>query len=56
MPTYDFKCPKCQITVEITASVEEQCAPTCDCGLTMEKQFSAVPTIFKTKGFYSTGG
>ena len=51
MPTYDFVCPNCQISVEIVSSVSEQASPKCDCGQMMIKQFSAPGIIFKGNGW-----
>jgi putative FmdB family regulatory protein len=50
MPTYDYKCQKCGITVEVSHSVSEH-GPRCDCGEVMQKVFTAVPAIFKGEGW-----
>ena len=49
MPTYDYKCEECKITVETNHSVFEH-GPSC-CGKPMQKVFTAVPTIFKGDGW-----
>ena len=49
MPTYDYRCEKCQITVEVMHSVSEH-GPKC-CEQPMNKVFSATPAIFKGDGW-----
>lgn len=56
MPTYEYACGNCGITVEITASVSENIAPRCDCGQMMTRKYSAPGIVFKGTGFYKTGG
>jgi putative FmdB family regulatory protein len=51
MPTYDFKCNTCGITVEVVASVDDQAAPKCDCGEMMQKIYSAPGIVFKGTGW-----
>lgn len=55
MPTYEYKCLECGITVEYERSFSENTEPIC-CSMTMSRVWSATPTIFKTGGFYKTGG
>lgn len=49
MPTYDYRCEKCQMTVEVMHSVSEH-GPKC-CEQPMNKLFSATPAIFKGDGW-----
>lgn len=55
MPKYDYKCTVCGITQEIYKEFGDDSVPVC-CQQSMERVWSAVPTHFKTGGFYSTGG
>ena len=55
MPTYDFKCVVCSATQELFFEIGEERLPVC-CGVHMERVWTATPTIFKTGGFYKTGG
>ena len=55
MPTYDFKCNTCGITVEVFASVDDQAAPRCDCGEMMQKVYSAPGIVFKGTGWAGKG-
>ena len=54
MPTYEYKCPTCGIAREIYKEFGDDSVPTC-CNVSMDRVWSAVPTIFKTGGFYKTG-
>ena len=52
MPTYEFKCPKCQIMVEKQFTVYSNHSIWCsDCQVLMEKQFSSPGIIFKGDGW-----
>lgn len=55
-PRYEYKCPRCQISVEQTRSFDEDTpAPMCgDCCIGMEKVYGLTPVHFKGSGFYST--
>lgn len=54
MPTYEFKCPKCLITVEQQFSVYSNATMWCsDCKMPMDKQFASVNVIFKGDGWAS---
>jgi len=55
MPTYDFKCNACGITVEVFANVDDQAAPKCDCGEMMQKVYSAPGIVFKGTGWAGKG-
>jgi putative FmdB family regulatory protein len=57
MPVYEFTCPACNTIVEQEFSVYVDHIVNCgDCGIRMEKKFSANPVHFKGTGFYKTGG
>ena len=52
MPTYEFKCNKCQMTLEQVFSVYTNATMWCEtCKLPMEKQFASVNVIFKGDGW-----
>jgi putative FmdB family regulatory protein len=59
VPNYDFKCNKCgsEREVFIYHKDYEKYIVRCDkCHAPMQKVWTATPTIFKTGGFYKTGG
>jgi putative FmdB family regulatory protein len=51
MPTYEYKCPNCPMTITITRSVEsEEHKPGCaNCAQVMLRVFDAPPIQFKGK-------
>lgn len=52
MPTYDFKCPECQVSIEQSFSVYSNATIWCsDCQIPMEKQFTSPGVIFKGDGW-----
>jgi putative FmdB family regulatory protein len=52
MPTYEFKCPKCNEIEELITSVYSNHSVWCvDCEVAMEKQFSSPGIIFKGDGW-----
>ncbi len=55
-PRYEYKCPRCQISIEQTRAFDEDApAPMCgDCCIGMEKVYGSTPVHFKGRGFYST--
>lgn len=55
-PRYEYKCPRCQISIEQTRGFDEDSpAPMCgDCCVGMEKVYGSTPVHFKGSGFYST--
>lgn len=55
MAKYDFKCSICGGMQEIEKPMGSDWVPVC-CGQSMSQIYNATPTIFKTGGFYSTGG
>lgn len=57
MPTYEYKCVKCDAKQEHNRSVDNRDdAVTCECGEAMKRSYNAVPIKFNAPGFYSTGG
>jgi len=55
MPNYDYKCLVCNSIQEVQRQLGEDREPSC-CGTSMERVWTATPAIFKTGGFYKTGG
>jgi putative FmdB family regulatory protein len=55
MPTYDYKCDKCGITIEFERGFGEDREPSC-CQTIMSRVYSAPAVKFNGTGFYSTGG
>lgn len=55
MPTYEYKCKVCGGVQEVARSYDDDTVPVC-CQTSMERVWSSNPVIFKTGGFYSTGG
>jgi putative FmdB family regulatory protein len=51
MPTYDFKCPKCDARKNHYFSFSDEHKLTCECGTAMEKVFQATPSHFKGGGW-----
>lgn len=53
MPTFDFKCPKCEkVREELIRKPEDELLVTCeDCGFIMRKQIGAPNVEFKGFGF-----
>lgn len=53
LPTYDYRCTDCGLTFELrlkfSDSIEQPCS---ECGSAAERQFSAVPIVFKGGGWY----
>jgi putative FmdB family regulatory protein len=57
MPTYEFSCPICNVVIEQYFTIDSDHIINCgDCGVQMDKKFSATPVHFKGTGFYKTGG
>jgi putative FmdB family regulatory protein len=55
MPAYDFRCPECDIVVEVTrkaGDVEPELCP--ECGGLTKRIFSPVGVVFKGSGFHTT--
>ena len=55
MPIYEYKCDECGGQQELNKAHDDNTLPIC-CTKIMTRLWSAIPTIFKTGGFYSTGG
>ena len=53
LPTYDYRCIDCgsefELRLKFSDSVEQPCS---ECGAPAERQFSAVPIVFKGGGWY----
>jgi putative FmdB family regulatory protein len=56
MPTYDYKCTKCQRSFAVEQSMRDAPLRKCEkCGGKLEKQLpKSVSLIFKGSGFYAT--
>jgi putative FmdB family regulatory protein len=55
MATYEYRCALCGGVQEVSKPMGSDFLPVC-CGISMERIWNATPTIFKTGGFYKTGG
>jgi putative FmdB family regulatory protein len=55
VPTYEYKCNECGSQREVIKEFGDDSVPTC-CQVSMTRVWSSTPVIFKTGGFYSTGG
>jgi len=54
MPTYEYKCKKCEHQFELWQEVGAD-APKCpECGSEVQKVFHPIRTIYKGSGFYIT--
>jgi putative FmdB family regulatory protein len=54
MPTYEYKCKKCDHQFELWQEVGAD-APKCpECGAEVQKVFHPIRTIYKGSGFYIT--
>ncbi|MEO6907102.1 MAG: FmdB family zinc ribbon protein [Abditibacteriaceae bacterium] len=54
MPTYEYKCKKCEHQFELWQEVGAD-APECpECGAEVQKVFHPIRTIYKGSGFYIT--
>ena len=52
MPTYEFKCPGCETTIEKYFHLYSEHSIWCkECEIPMKKQFAATPAIFKGEGW-----
>jgi putative FmdB family regulatory protein len=57
MPTYEYRCGKCESLTILSRSVDERDEPvTCVCGFSSTRIYNAVGIQFKGTGFYKTGG
>lgn len=53
MPTYEYQCKTCKVTIDFERSFGEDREPSC-CGETMTRLWSSPGVIFNGSGFYST--
>jgi putative FmdB family regulatory protein len=51
MPTYEFKCPRCDNKVDAFFNFHEKHELKCDCGAEMEKVYQANAAIFRGGGW-----
>jgi putative FmdB family regulatory protein len=55
MPTYEYKCPKCDSIEETNIPHKEEYRPDCfKCGFLMDKMVYKPAVHFKGSGFYQT--
>lgn len=55
MPTYDYRCDRCERTYEIRQRISAEPLTTCDrCGGPIRRLLSAAPFILKGGGWYVT--
>lgn len=50
MPIYEYKCVKCQISMELEKSIHEEADPNC-CGEAMRRVYSSFAITFKGTGW-----
>ena len=56
MPTYEYKCSVCSVTLERQGDIgSDTSAPIC-CDTITIRQWGSTAVHFKGTGFYSTGG
>lgn len=57
MPTYEYRCGKCESLTVISRSVDERDDEVkCTCGFESTRIYNAPGIQFKGTGFYRTGG
>jgi putative FmdB family regulatory protein len=57
MPTYEYRCSKCNAHLILSRNVSDRDIEVdCDCGHTFARIFTPPAIQFKGTGFYSTGG
>ena len=55
MPTYDYRCDRCEWTFEVRQRISEEPLATCErCGGPIRRLLSAAPFILKGGGWYVT--
>lgn len=55
MPSYDYKCPKCEGVFEVTRGIRETGDVACpECDVAARRIFSPVGIVFKGTGFHNT--
>ncbi len=53
MPTYEYKCDKCDHSFEVFQSMSDEPVKSCEkCGHEVRKVFNSTGIIFKGSGFY----
>jgi putative FmdB family regulatory protein len=50
VPIYEYKCVKCQISMELEKSIHEEADPNC-CGEAMRRVYSSFGITFKGDGW-----
>lgn len=57
MPTYEYRCGKCQALYVLSSSVDERNNEVkCVCGSEAQRVYNVPAVKFNGTGFYSTGG
>jgi putative FmdB family regulatory protein len=54
MPTYEYRCPLCNLQMELELPTEHDLVRCQDCGAQANRIYSTPNLVFKGKGFYST--
>ncbi|MFM6980875.1 MAG: FmdB family zinc ribbon protein [Micrococcales bacterium] len=55
MPTYTYKCLKCERVFDVQQSINDEALKTCDaCQGELKKVFGKIAVTFKGSGFYRT--
>lgn len=55
MPTYEYRCEKCERTVEVVQGFTDAPLTVCEsCGGALRKVYAPVGIVFKGSGFYKT--
>ena len=55
MPTYEYRCENCGMTIEVVQGFHDDPLTTCStCGGTLRKVYAPVGIVFKGSGFYKT--
>jgi len=55
MPLYDYKCDKCDVTMEVYRHSSKDPHPVCEkCGTDMRRMLHPAAVIYKAGGFYTT--
>ena len=54
MPTYEYRCPLCNLQMELELPMEHDLVRCQDCGAQANRIYSAPGLVFKGKGFYRT--
>jgi putative FmdB family regulatory protein len=55
MPTYEYRCERCDHSVEVVQSFTDAPLTTCEsCGGQLRKVYAPVGIVFKGSGFYKT--